>query len=167
MLAFSRPSNADTRPVALRDLIDSTLALLGNEARERGIALSAEIKSDVTLTGAQASALREALSNLIVNALQANERDGKVEVEASVDASEKLIISVTDTGPGISPESQRRVFEPFYTTKARGTGLGLAIVQRRVAEMNGTLDLTSPVADGHGTRFRLIVPVAAVEQEVK
>ena len=176
LLAFSRPSNADSRPVALRDLIDTTLALLGNEARDRGVALSAEINSDVTLTGAQASALREALSNLVVNAIQANERDGKVEVEASVEpaatrqagparASGKLTVSVTDTGPGISPDSQRRVFEPFYTTKARGTGLGLAIVQRRVAEMNGTLDLTSPVAEGHGTRFRLIVPVAAVEQE--
>jgi signal transduction histidine kinase len=178
LLAFSRPSNADPRPVALRDLIDTTLALLGNEARERGVALTAEIKSDVTLTGAQASALREALSNLIVNAIQANERDGQVVVEASVEpaarqqavpvrASDKLTVSVTDTGLGISPESQRRVFEPFYTTKARGTGLGLAIVQRRVAEMNGTLDLTSPVIDGHGTRLRLIVPVAAVEQEVK
>jgi signal transduction histidine kinase len=178
LLAFSRPSNADPRPVALRDLIDTTLALLGNEARERGVALTAEFNSDVTLTGAQSAALREALSNLIVNAIQANERDGQVVVEASVEpaarqpavpgrASDKLTVSVTDTGPGISPESQRRVFEPFYTTKARGTGLGLAIVQRRVAEMNGTLDLTSPVIDGHGTRFRLIVPVAAVEQEVK
>ncbi|HJQ68059.1 MAG TPA: ATP-binding protein [Blastocatellia bacterium] len=167
LLAFSRPSNADARPVALRDLIDSTMALLGNEARERGVALTAEIKSDVTLTGAQAAALREALSNLVVNAIQANEREGRVEVEAAVEASKKLIILVTDTGPGISAEAQRRVFEPFYTTKARGTGLGLAIVQRRVAEMNGTLDLTSPVIEGHGTRFRLIVPVAAVNQEVK
>jgi signal transduction histidine kinase len=176
LLAFSRPSNADPRPVALRDLIETTLALLGNEARERGVSLSAEIRSDATLTGAQAAALREALSNLIVNAIQANERDGKVKVEASIEtaearssgpnrASDKLTVTVTDTGPGISPEAQRRVFEPFYTTKARGTGIGLAIVQRRVAEMNGTLDLTSPVAEGHGTRFRLIVPVAAVEQE--
>jgi signal transduction histidine kinase len=178
LLAFSRPSNADPRPVALRDLIETTLALLGNEARERSIDLSADIRSDATLTGAQAAALREALSNLIVNALQANESSGAVEVAASIEtpatqstnarrASERLIVSVTDTGPGISDEAQRRVFEPFYTTKARGTGLGLAIVQRRVAEMNGLVDLTSPVADGHGTRFRLIVPVAAVEQEAK
>lgn len=165
LLAFSRPSNADPRPVALRDLIETTLALLGNEARERGVALTAEINSDATLTGAQSAALREALSNLIVNAIQANERGGKVEAEAGIEDSGKLVISVTDTGPGISPESQRRVFEPFYTTKARGTGLGLAIVQRRIAEMNGTLDLTSPVAEGQGTRFRLIVPVAAVEKE--
>lgn len=178
LLAFSRPSNADPRPVALRDLIETTLALLGNEARERGIDLSADIRSDATLTGAQAAALREALSNLIVNALQANESSGAVEVTASIEnpatqstnarrASEKLIVSVTDNGPGISDESQRRVFEPFYTTKARGTGLGLAIVQRRVAEMNGLVDLTSPVADGHGTRFRLILPVAAVAQGAK
>jgi signal transduction histidine kinase len=175
LLAFSRPSNADPRPAALRDLIDTTLALLGNEARERGVELSAEIAADATLTGAEAAALREALSNLIVNALQANESGGEVKVAVSREnlaterkarlVSKKLIISVTDTGPGITEEAQRRVFEPFYTTKARGTGLGLAIVQRRVTEMNGTVDLVSPVADGHGTRFRLIVPIAAGEQE--
>ncbi len=178
LLAFSRPSNADSRPVALRDLIETTLALLGNEARERGVDLSAEIKGDATLTGAQAAALREALSNLVVNAVQATERDGKVKVEASIEtfvaqagnsrrASERVSISVTDTGPGIAPEAQQRVFEPFYTTKARGTGLGLAIVQRRVVEMGGKVDLTSPVAEGHGTRFRLVVPLASAEDNLK
>ena len=178
LLAFSRPSNADSRPVALRDLIETTLALLGNEARERGVDLSSEIKGDATLTGAQAAALREALSNLVVNAVQATDRDDKVKVESSIEtfvaqagnsrrASERLVITVTDTGPGITQEAQRRVFEPFYTTKARGTGLGLAIVQRRVVEMGGKVDLTSPVIEGHGTRFRLVVPLAPVEQEIK
>jgi signal transduction histidine kinase len=174
LLAFSRPSNADPRPVALRELIETTLALLGNEARERGVALSAEIKGDATLTGAEAAALREALSNLVVNAMQAAERDGEVKVESIVEtyvaqarsASERLVISVTDTGPGIAPEAQRRVFEPFYTTKARGTGLGLAIVQRRVVEMGGKVDLTSPVAEGRGTRFRLVVPVAPAKDNL-
>jgi signal transduction histidine kinase len=171
LLAFSRPSNADPRPVALRDLIETTLALLGNEARERGVDLSSEIKDDATLTGAQAAALREALSNLVVNAMQATERDGKVRVEAHIEtqavnsrrASERLSISVTDTGPGIATDVQQRAFEPFYTTKARGTGLGLAIVQRRVVEMGGKVELTSPVIEGHGTRFRLVVPLAPVE----
>ena len=178
LLAFSRPSNADPRPVALRDLIETTLALLGNEARERGVDLSAEIKADAILTGAQGAALREALSNLVVNAVQATERGGRVKVESDAEtyaaqagnsrrASERLVISVTDTGPGITPEVQRRVFEPFYTTKARGTGLGLAIVQRRVVEMGGKVELTSPVIEGHGTRFRLVVPFEIVEGEAR
>ncbi|HLG14389.1 MAG TPA: ATP-binding protein [Blastocatellia bacterium] len=164
LLAFSRPANADPRPVGLRELIDSTVELLGGEARERGVEISASVDADLTLSGAQAAALREALSNLIVNAVQAAGRGDQVSIEASLDshrATPRLIVSVTDTGPGIADEVQSRVFEPFFTTKSRGTGLGLAIVQRRVAELGGAVELTSPAANGRGTRFRIVVAVGA------
>lgn len=167
LLAFSRPSLADSRPVALREMIDSTKALLGNDARESDVRLSVEVGGDAVLTGAQASALREALSNLILNAIQAAGAAGEVKVEARVETgvnndggAGRLIISVTDTGPGIPSDAQHRVFEPFYTTKSRGTGLGLAIVQRRTTELGGAVELVSPVADNYGTRFRLTVPLA-------
>ena len=185
LLAFSRPSHADSRPVALSDLINSTLALLDTEAKERGVEVSATSGPDVTLTGEQAAALREALSNLILNAVQATESGGEVAVRADVECDKpvskpaasrqlsspvaappsRLILSITDTGPGIPEEEQGRIFEPFYTTKSRGTGLGLAIVQRRVGELGGLLELTSPARDGHGTEFRLIVPLEPVLEE--
>jgi signal transduction histidine kinase len=169
LLAFSRPSLADSRAVALREMIDSTKALLGNDARDSNVKLSAEVRDDVTLTGAQASALREALSNLILNAIQAAGASGEVRVEARVEmgggpgvkaggGEGRLILS--DTGPGIHADAQHRVFEPFYTTKSRGTGLGLAIVQRRATELGGAVELVSPVSDNYGTRFRLTVPLA-------
>jgi signal transduction histidine kinase len=78
-------------------------------------------------------------------------------------AQSKLIIDVTDDGPGIPKESQQKVFEPFYSTKSRGTGLGLAIVQRRVVEIGGTLELISPVTEDRGTRFLISLPIASVE----
>jgi signal transduction histidine kinase len=215
LLTFSRQSHADARPVELADLLSATLALLGNEARERKVEVTVESTEDVTLTGVQAGALREALSNLIINAIQAIEQSGKVKIEARLemdqptfgsrkepsrsaasrnaasqrDVSQRdgsrrepltasvlvssnasvvgtsLILSVTDTGPGISEEAQRRVFEPFYSTKSRGTGLGLAIVQRRAVELGGRVELTSPVVGGHGTQFRLIVPLAPLVEE--
>jgi signal transduction histidine kinase len=180
LLAFSRPSNADPRPVPLAEMLESTAALLGNEARERGVAVSARAERETVLTGAQAAAVREALSNLLLNAIQAAGNGGEVAVEATIEASAaarpglpiptkplapRLVLSVTDTGPGIPDKDQARVFEPFYTTKSRGTGLGLAIVQRRAAELGGSVELTSPVLDGRGTRFRLIVPLAPVTEE--
>jgi signal transduction histidine kinase len=181
LLAFSRPSHADTRPVPLSDLINTTATLASGEAKERGVDLHVESFTDLTLSGVQAGALREALSNLVLNAVQATESGGEVRVHATVRAQAAdarirlpeqttavtLILTVTDSGPGIPPDTQQRVFEPFYSTKSRGTGLGLAIVQRRVVEIGGSVELTSPIDNGHGTRFRLIVPLAVVGDELR
>ncbi len=164
LLAFSRPSKADTRPVVLREMIASIIDLFGKEAADLGVGLRVESCCDVTLQAAQSAAVREALGNLALNAIQATDRGGEVVIESSlIDENADcaaLILSVTDTGPGITEEAQARIFEPFYTTKARGTGLGLAIVRRRALELGGAIEIESPVADGHGTRFRLIVPLA-------
>ena len=113
----------------------------------------------------------------MLNAVQATEAGGEVTIQASVQtnpgvrasdsAAAMLTLTVTDSGPGIPPDAQQRVFEPFYSTKSRGTGLGLAIVQRRVVEIGGSVELTSPVDDGRGSRFRLIVPLAAAGEEIR
>ena len=172
LLAFSRPSHADSRPVELKELISSTMTFASGEAKERDVDLIVESECDVTLTGVQAGALREALSNLVLNAIQATESGGEVKIQANLEpaagnsderkntrANKTLILTVTDSGTGISTESQQRVFEPFYSTRSRGTGLGLAIVQRRVVEIGGRVELLSPAADNHGSRFRLITPM--------
>lgn len=177
LLAFSRPSHADSQPVRLSDLINATVTFAGSEAKERGVELIVESDCEVTLSGTQAGALREAFSNLVLNAVQATEAGGKVTIEAAVQPARAqpagraaaasramLVLSVTDTGPGIPAEAQQRVFEPFYSTKSRGTGLGLAIVQRRVVEISGSVELTSPAKDGHGTCFRLVVPIAVASE---
>jgi signal transduction histidine kinase len=202
LLSFARPGRMDTRAVLLSELIHSTIALLSNEAKERGVDLKTQIDNDYELAGAHAASIREALSNLILNAVQACEKGQEVFVQARIEKETsnrsyktepahrsefaysketqgtaktdslnrspksahrlKLILSVTDTGAGISAEEQLRVFEPFYTTKSRGTGLGLAIVQRRAVELGGSVELTSPVANHHGTRFRLTLPLEEV-----
>ncbi|MEK6324799.1 MAG: ATP-binding protein [Acidobacteriota bacterium] len=178
LLAFSRPSHADSQPVQLSDLVNATVTLAGGEAKERGVDLKVESIADVTLTGAQGGALREALSNLVLNALQAIEVGGQVKIEAALEpvgadrrvrpldpTSTTLILTVTDTGPGIPVDAQQRVFEPFYSTKSRGTGLGLAIVRRRAVELGGNVALTSPLNNDRGTRFRLIIPIALITEK--
>lgn len=164
LLAFSRPSHADAHPVQLSALLNATVVLAKSEAKERGVELIVDSQCDVTLGGAQAGALGEALSNLVLNAVQASEPGGEVKIKARIEngviETHNLCLSVTDTGAGIPAEAQQRVFEPFYSTKSRGTGLGLAIVQRRVAELGGSVELMSPVEDSPGTRFLLIVPLS-------
>ena len=73
--------------------------------------------------------------------------------------------AILPDGSAIAAEAQQKVFEPFYSTKSRGTGLGLAIVQRRAVEMGGLVELISPLRDGRGTQFRLVLPIAALATE--
>lgn len=174
LLAFSRPSHADSQPVALADVVSGCVAMAGVEALELGVQVNVGSTCGLILQGSTAGALREALSNLVINAVQAAGPGGEVKIEANVQTGSapgsletgegKLVLAVTDTGPGISEQEQGRIFEPFYSTKSRGTGLGLAIVQRRIVELGGSVELTSPVADGHGTRFRLTLPLDAKTQ---
>ena len=106
--------------------------------------------------------LRQALVNLVENAVKYTGEQGLVRVEGSSDDS-SLRLTVTDSGPGIPPEHQARVFERFYrvdTARSRsmgGTGLGLAIVKHAAAVHGGTVNLESEV--GVGTRFELRVPL--------
>ena len=167
LLAFARPSRSDTARVSLSELIHSIIALFNNEAKDRGVTLEASLEGECDLAGAQAASLREALSNLILNAVQATDRGGSVHVQSRLEMPRNrhrasLILTVTDTGSGVSEEEQQRIFEPFYTTKSRGTGLGLAIVQRRILEMGGAIELTSPVQNDKGTRFQVRLPLFEV-----
>ena len=83
---------------------------------------------------------------------------GLVELSADREASGGVVIGVTDDGPGIAPAEQQKIFEPFYSTKARGTGLGLAIVRKNVKYLGGSIALTSPAANGGGAAFTVTLP---------
>ena len=114
------------------------------------------IDDDAELAGAAAAALRDSLSNLLLNAIQATPPGGSVRIETRR-LDHQLLISVTDSGRGISAEIRQRIWEPFFTTKQRGTGLGLAIVRKRVEEVGGTARLAR-AQNGVGARFELRLP---------
>jgi signal transduction histidine kinase len=100
--------------------------------------------------------LRQVLDNLVRNAMEAITGNGVVEIETDVD-EHNLVIRVKDSGSGISPESQAKLFEPFYTTKSHGTGLGLATSQQIVFEHNGHLTVESQ--PGRGSTFSILLPI--------
>ncbi len=100
--------------------------------------------------------LRQALLNLLINAVQAAGENGHASLSASRDDAGEIRIEVSDTGPGIPKDKLDRIFNPFFTTKASGTGLGLAIVHR-IAEAHGGSVRASNRAEG-GARFVLSLP---------
>jgi len=103
------------------------------------------------------STLAGAINNLIHNAVQAKPNGLMLHLMARKLGEHEVEISLIDNGPGITGALQRKIFEPFYTTKSQGTGLGLAVVQSVVKSHNGRLNLVSKV--GQGSRFSLIIPL--------
>jgi len=154
LLSFARKESPAGQPLSVDELLRSVVDLFRASAREQGIALDCHVTIDAELAGRSVSALRDALSNLLLNALQATPQGGKVELTAASSESE-LLISVQDSGSGVPADLRERIWEPFFTTRQRGTGLGLAIVRKRVQEVGGTATLVS--GNGGGALFQLRV----------
>jgi signal transduction histidine kinase len=161
LLRYAKPSVNGERVAAVA-LARQTASLFGRDAERRNIRMEFDQPRDEIFVRASEDSLGEVLSNLIVNAMEAQPNGGRVRVGLSSDAR-WAEIRVDDDGPGISEELRARIFQPYFTTKPTGTGLGLSIVARRIAEMGGTLDCESPLRNGGGTRFRLTVPLANAE----
>jgi len=116
------------------------------------------VNGSARLDGMQTAAVRDALANLVLNALQATPARGQVTIESST-ADGLVTFCVADDGPGIAAELRARIWEPFFTTRQRGTGLGLAIVRKRMEEAGGSAKLISSKAPG--ATFELSVPVSS------
>jgi signal transduction histidine kinase len=157
LLSFARKESPAGQPLSVDELVRSVADLFRANAREQGIAIDCEVTVQAELAGRSVSAIRDALSNLVLNALQATPPGGRVEMSA-VAANGDLVINVQDSGSGVPADLRERIWEPFFTTRQRGTGLGLAIVRKRVQEIGGSASLEMG-HNGHGALFQLRVPL--------
>ena len=157
LLSFARRESPAGQPLSVDELVRSVVDLFRASAKEQGIVLDSQVKVEAELAGRSVSAVRDALSNLLLNALQATPHGGKVKLNAAASDGE-LVISVQDSGPGVPVDLRERIWEPFFTTRQRGTGLGLAIVRKRVQEVGGTAVLDVG-RNGGGALFELRVPL--------
>jgi len=165
---YSRPARVKgPEAVQLRDVLEQLLALTrpqwDNEAARRGIRYEIDLKADpAPAVLAVASEVREALLNILENALTAMPQGGRLTLHVRGE-DERAIVSISDTGKGMNPEVQRLAFEPFFTTRSTegGTGLGLSLAQEIVQRYRGTIALSS--AEGVGTTFTLSFPSITAE----
>jgi signal transduction histidine kinase len=157
LLSFARKESPAGQPLSVDELVRSVADLFRANAREQGIAIDCEVNVQAELAGRSVAAIRDALSNLVLNALQATPQGGRVAMSA-VAANGDLVISVQDSGSGVPADLRERIWEPFFTTRQRGTGLGLAIVRKRVQEIGGSASLEMN-HNGHGALFQLRVPL--------
>jgi two-component system sensor histidine kinase FlrB len=161
MLLFVRGASAGCEPVPATELLREAFQTMEPQALARGLLFELRDESAGCTLRADRQALSGALLSLLENAVQACGAGGRICLAATAGDGE-LRFRVTDTGAGISPEVQARLFEPFFTTRSGGTGLGLAIV-RAVAEAHGgSIDVRS--ATGAGSEFALRLPLAPVAE---
>jgi signal transduction histidine kinase len=156
LLTFARRETPSELPLRANQLVEAVVRLFQVNAEKEGVVLNSKVESNEELGGAAVSAVRVALSNLLLNAVQATPRGGEIVISERFEDGQ-LVIAVQDSGSGIPEELRQKIWEPFFTTKQRGTGLGLAIVRKRMQEAGGTARLSQ--VNGKGARFELRVPV--------
>ena len=153
----------DIEAISPCDLVRDALEPFGPDARDKGIALDYTVPNDLPNVLGDSKRLQHVLSNLVSNALRFTKPGGSVTVSAEAgDGSVKF--KVSDTGTGIAPEYQPRLFEPFFRVpgqeKPSGVGLGLAIVREIIAAQGGNVGVTSE--PGAGSTFWFTLPLSAV-----
>jgi signal transduction histidine kinase len=156
-LSLAGPSALDLHPVEITKVVGHVCELLRPEAATRNIELVVSLPEALPLVPADSAQLTQVLVNLVINAIQAVERNGRVEVTAGLGEKDgALTLKVRDTGPGIPADKQSAIFEPFFTTKPEGSGLGLWIVQQIITAHGGVVETFN--AAGGGAVFAVHLP---------
>ena len=155
-LNFSKPGQPELRSCDLNDLVSQTLRLVEHDAAGRGIELCFEPAADLQTMSLDPAKIKQALLNLLLNALEATAPGGSILVKTET-VGDTARLLVRDSGDGIPPEQRDQLFKPFYTTKTRGSGLGLAVADQNIRAHKGRIELDS--VPGQGSTFTLIIGV--------
>ncbi len=156
MLLFANTSRLSVEHISLEQLSEEIMSTCGFIAAERGIRLSTERLTNNDHLKGDAELMKQAIINLVMNALDAVSDVEGAEVSLySRNTKDSLEILVSDNGPGIPEDDIDKVFDPFFTTRPKGTGLGLAVVSSIVKSHGGEVDVSS---DSNGTTFTISLP---------
>jgi len=168
LLTFARPMEAELVPTEITDLIEHAVRLVAADASSRDVQIQTRI-ADVSKLPLDANQMTQALLNLLLNALQAVDPGGRIEIGADFNVEEACLhLWIADNGPGISPDQKEKIFEPFFTTREKGTGLGLAIVHKIVENHQGEIKIESPIGGSTtGCRFTMIIPMQNIHRSNK
>ena len=164
MLGYARKMEPRLEDVDVNDTLKQTIDLLKNHADTNNIGITTELSDHLPIIAGDQSRLQQVFLNLMTNAIDVIGSEGLIEVRSrKVDSF--INVDITDNGPGISEEVQKKVFDPFFTTKetGQGTGLGLWVSYDIITKMGGNISIKSEV--GKGTTFTISLPAVAPEKK--
>jgi len=166
LLEFARPGNLKRKKEDINQVIERTLRLAGADAAAKHITVRFVPVPSLPRVPLDAERFTQALLNLFLNAIQATEPGGALDVSVAREVhSDCLAVRVADTGKGIPAEVLAGIFNPYFTTKPAGTGLGLAIVHRIVEGHGGEIRVKSQ--PGEGTQFTILLPLNLIAADMK
>jgi signal transduction histidine kinase len=171
LLVYARPKPPQLGRAEIKETIARTLQLARQQTGARKVEFSIQISPKIPSFMADSEQIHQVLLNLVLNGIQAIDKEGKIIIDATLrdgdglNRSGYVEIAVTDTGQGIPPEHLDRIFRPFYTTKRGGTGLGLSLCRRIITAHGGTLVAESELKKG--SRFTIRLPLHEAAEEVK
>ena len=160
-LSFGKPMRLHPRLVAVEEVVRDVAALVDHKAKDQGIALQVSADEGLPRIVADPELLKTCFLNLMINAVDAMPEGGMLAIAlrraAFEGGGETLVVTVRDTGQGMSMEDIQSAFEPYFSTKDTGFGLGLALTKKIVSDHGGTIGLES--APGEGTTARITLPL--------
>jgi signal transduction histidine kinase len=169
VLSFARPTEPKQQLMAATALFRDVQELMAAQLSKANIELTIEALAEPTIQ-VDPNQLKQVLLNLVQNAADSIEEHGKIVLRAAVERANLdgrpanvAVVEVQDDGKGISAEAQKRLFDPFYTTKPSGTGLGLSIAARIIERHGGALRYETKV--GRGTTFGILLPLRKFDED--
>ncbi len=155
LLEYTRPRPPRLLPLDLAESIQGTLSLVGDDPRAQGVEIGLDLPPKLPLVKADPDQVRQVLLNLMINALEALNGRGRLDIAVRVD-KRSIWVEVADDGPGLPPGQAEQVFDPFFSTRERGSGLGLAIAKRIVEAHGGRIQAAN--REGGGALFSFSLP---------
>lgn len=160
LLSYSRPAPPRPEPSNLNAILEEVLTLLGSVCLRSGIRVVKDYETGLPMVTVDPRQVQQVFLNIILNATQAMSKGGEIRVRTRLlreSEAPRARVEISDTGPGMSPETLARALDPFFTTKHRGTGLGLAIAKQIMDSHDGSLRIES--REGEGTTMALDFPL--------
>lgn len=154
---FARPKKLTRVETNLNNLLDDLLPMVADRLTSKQMQIGKQYDSEIPAGYYDCTELKKLFLNLIINAIEASEPGSSIELRTRHNGYVDILVEIVDQGSGMDPETQKRLFEPFYTTKEKGTGLGMAIA-KQIAELHSG-DLTVISRAGAGTTATVRLPL--------
>ena len=156
LLSYARPKPPELSSVRVHEIVERTLTLLSHLLEKNNIKIETHLNASDARIFADTKQIQQVLWNILLNAVQAIEKDGIISI-STLKQGDNVHIVVKDSGAGISDEHLSNIFKPFYTTKHKGTGLGLPICKQIIEEHRGNIVIDTIV--GAGTTVKITLPL--------